>query len=69
MECRFQIGFLVKWDFRNRLAFKIEAGFLDPWGAGLVVNGMLLTTLLPIFLAVVAGFFGLFFAWTPNVRH
>ncbi len=48
---------------------RLDQALLDPWGSGLAINGMLLTTLLPIFLAVVAGFSGLFFAWTPNVRH
>ena len=48
---------------------RLTQAAVDPWGAGLVVSGMLLTTLLPVFLAVVAGFSGLFFAWNPNTQQ
>lgn len=40
----------------------------DPWGEGLFVTGMLVTTLVPTFLHLVAGLAGVFFAWTPDAQ-
>jgi hypothetical protein len=39
-----------------------------PWGTGLIVTGMLITTLIPTFLHLVAGVAGVFFAWSPNAK-
>lgn len=40
----------------------------DPLGDGILITGMLITTIIPTFLHMVIGLSAIFFMWTPEVR-
>ena len=48
---------------------QVEEAEGEPWNKGLMVMGLLLTTLMPTFLHIVAGLAGIFLAWTPDARR
>jgi hypothetical protein len=51
-----------------RWTANLEAAARDPGGAGLMVIGMLVTTLVPTFIHLVAGLAGVFFAHSRDMR-
>jgi hypothetical protein len=56
---------LPEFDWLLRLKFAAY----DPWGAGILLSGMLATTLLPVFVHTVVSLSGIFFSWTPNAKE
>ncbi len=48
---------------------QLDAAAHDPFGQGLMIMGLLMTTVIPTFLHLAAGLAGIFLAWTPDARR